>query len=458
MLLGIGIFVIVIVALALSCYRKCPPNKAYIISGPFKQRVLIGKGGLIIPFLERIDKINLGVMKIDVKTKASIPTQDFINVNVDATANIEISKEPEFLKIAAQNYLNSPKEKIAEEVNELLEGNLREIIGTMTLTSIVTDKKIFSAQVKENADPDLQKLGLNLINFNVQNVKDDAGVIDNLGIDNIVQIQKQAAIARAESERDIAIQKAKAAKEANDAQVEAKEQMAERNAQYETRQASLKKNVDTQKAQADAASAIEAENQRKLKEVAETDANIAKAEREAELKKKVIELREYELDALVRKQADADKYAAEKEAEATLIQRQKDAEARAYEIKQQAEAMRIEAEAKKYAAEQEAEGIAAIGKAEAEAIEKKAEAQKKFGEASVLEMYFKALPQIVANAAAPLTNVDKITLYGEGNSAKMVEDVMKTADQIMSAVQESTGLDLSSLIGGFLGGKTGNNE
>lgn len=458
MLLGIGIFVVAIIALVLCCYRKCPPNKAYIISGPFKQRVLIGKGGLIIPFLERIDKINLGVMKIDVKTKASIPTQDFINVNVDATANIEISKEPEFLKIAAQNYLNSPKEKIAEEVNELLEGNLREIIGTMTLTSIVTDKKIFSAQVKENADPDLQKLGLNLINFNVQNVKDDAGVIDNLGIDNIVQIQKQAAIARAESERDIAIQKAKAAKEANDAQVEAKEQMAERNAQYETRQAALKKNVDTQKAQADAASEIEAENQRKLKEVAETDANIAKAEREAELKKKVIELREYELDALVRKQADADKYAAEKEAEATLVQRQKDAEARAYEIKQQAEAMRIEAEAKKYAAEQEAEGIAAIGKAEAEAIEKKAEAQKKFGEASVLEMYFKALPQIVANAAAPLTNVDKITLYGEGNSAKMVGDVMKTADQVMSAVQESTGLDLSSLIGGFLGGKAGNNE
>ena len=144
----IGVIIALVVILFLVSYKKAPPNTAYIISGPFKQRVLIGKGGLKIPFLERIDKINLGAMKIDVKTKSSIPTLDFINVNVDATASIEIGKEPELLKIAAQNYLNAPKNKIIEEVNELLECNLREIIGTMELTGIVTDKNTFSESVK----------------------------------------------------------------------------------------------------------------------------------------------------------------------------------------------------------------------------------------------------------------------------------------------------------------------
>ena len=120
----------------------------------------------------------------------------------------------------------------------------------------------------------------------------------------------------------------------------------------------------------------------------------------------------------------------------------------------EAKALRAKADAERYAAEQDAAGIAARGAAEAEAIDKKAEAQKKMGEASVLEMYLEALPQIVANAAAPLTNVDKITLYGEGNSAKMVGDVMKSADQIVNAVSESTGLDLKTALASFIGTKT----
>jgi flotillin len=140
-----------------------------------------------------------------------------------------------------------------------------------------------------------------------------------------------------------------------------------------------------------------------------------------------------------------------------LIRRQREAEAEAYEKIKQAEAMKAEAEARRYAAEQEAAGIRAKGLAEAEAIEKKAEAQKKMGEASVLEMYLSALPEVVKNAAMPLAQTDRIVMYGDGNSTKMVGDVMKTTSQIMEGVKEATGIDLTALITGVVAGKSAAN-
>lgn len=162
---------------------------------------------------------------------------------------------------------------------------------------------------------------------------------------------------------------------------------------------------------------------------------------------------ERKLDAEVRKQADAMKYKAEKEAEADLIRRQKDAEAQKYEAIQQAEARKAEAEAVRYAMEQEAAGIRAKGLAEAEAIEKKAEAQKRMGEASVIDMYLQALPEIVKNAALPLAQTDKIVMYGDGNATKVVRDVMNSASQIMEGMRESTGIDLQQVLGSLMAGK-----
>ena len=452
-----AIIVITVLAILASGYVKSPPDQAYIISGLRKnKKILIGKAGIKIPFLERLDKLNLALIPIDVKTASEVPTADYINIRVDANVNIKVGKNEEMLEKASTNFLNLPLDEIGRVAREVLEGNMREIVGQMKLEEMVSDRQKFANYVKENAAPDLAEMGLEIISFNVQNFEDKNGVIDNLGVDNIVRIQKSAAISRAESERDIAIKKSQAAKEANDAKAEAAEKIAERNAQLERKQAELKKNVDTQQAQADAAREIEAENQRKLKDVASTDADIARAERQSELKKKEIELKERELDALVRKQADADKYAAEKKAEAELIKRQKEAEAKAYEVAQAAEAQKLKAEADRFAAEQQAAGIAAVGAAEAEAIEKKAEAQKKMGEASIMEMYFDALPKVVANAAAPLEKVGNITMYGDGNSTKMIKDVMTSADQIMKGMKDATGIDLTQVLNSFVGASAAN--
>ena len=446
-ILGI-IFIGVIIGLG---YFKAPPDVAYIISGLRKNpRIIIGKSGLKIPFLERIDKLSLKAMQIDVKTKTSIPTCDFINIKVDATAIVKIGQTPELIEAAAQNFLNAKHDEIMNKVNDLLEGNLREIVGTLGLVQMINDRKEFSMRVQENSVPDLAKLGLELITFNVQNFSDDNDVITNLGIDNVEQIRKDAMIAKSNAQREIAIAEAQNAKESNEARVKAAEEMAVRNNDLAIKQSQLKQEADTRQAQADAAAGIEAENQRKLRDVAATEANIAKAEREAELKQKQIQLKEYELDALVRKQADADKYAAEQKASADLIRRQKEAEAKAYEMEQEAKAMKARAEAEKFAAEQKAAGIAAVGEAEASAIEKKAEAQKKMGEASVLEMYFKALPEVVKNASMPLNNVDKITVYGEGGNTKLVSDVMQTTDKIMNGLSEATGINLKEILENYL--------
>lgn len=474
-----AIIVIAVVVILASGYLKAPPDVAYVISGLRKKpRILVGQAGIKIPFFERVDKLALGAIQIDVKTSSSVPTAEYINVRVDSNVNVKVGQSDEMIKLACQNFLNMPRDEINRKVRDLLEGNVREIIGQMKLTDMVSDRKAFSEKVQENAVPDLARFGLELVSFNVQNFMDENGVIDNLGIDNVEQIRKKAAIAKSDAQREIAIAEAENAKTSNDAKVKAAEEIAARNNDLAIKQAQLQREADTQKAQAEAAKSIETENQKRLKNIAATNAEIAKAEREAELKQKEVELKEYELTALVRKQADAEKYAAEKAAESDLIRRQKEAEAKRYEqeqkaaadkyaAEQNAEAMRVKADAEKYAAMAQAEGIAAVGKADAEAIQakalaeaeginRKAEAQQKMGEASVLEMYFDMLPQAVANAAAPLTKVDKIVQYGDGNSTKMIQDIMGITTQVMESMNES-GIDIKSLLAGYVGGKMASN-
>ena len=473
---GILIVLALLVVIALMSYVKAPPDQAFLISGPRKDlKIISGKAGFRIPFIERMDRLYLGAIGVDVKTRSAVPTAEYINVFVDSNVNIRVGSTPELIAIAAKNFLNQKREVIAAKAQEVLEGNVREIIGQMKLTEMVSDRQKFAKMVLENAAPDMAELGLEIVSFNVQNFKDENGVIDDLGIDNVEQIKKNAAIAKSDAKREIAIQEAENKRKANESEVQAATQIAEQNNALEMRRAELKQKAQVKQAAADMAYDIQKADQQKDLDVATTNAQIAKMEREVELQAQKIALKEKELDAMVRKEADARLYAAEKAAEADLIKRQKEAEARAYEEVQRAEAeqraaqarataVKAEAEAKMFAAQKEAEGIAAKyaaeaegirakGVAEAEGIDKKAEAQKKMGEASVLEMYFQAMPLIAKAVAEPLANVDSITMYGEGNQAKMVQDITNTMSQVMSGVKDATGIDPMTLLAGFIGGK-----
>ena len=470
MLIPIILIVALVLVIFITGYVKASPDTAIIISGLRKNpKVLIGKAGIKIPFLERKDELNLQLIPIDVKTSNAVPTADYININVDATVNVKISDNEERLKLAAQNFLNKNSEYIARVAREVLEGNVREIVGKMALEEMVSDRQKFAMLVKENAEPDLAAMGLDIISFNVQNFVDGNGVIENLGVDNIVKIQKNAAISRAESEKEIAKAQANARREANEAEVNAASEIAKKQNELDIQKAELKKVADVKRAEADAAYKIQEEEQRKTVEITTANANIAKQEKEILLKQKEAEVMEQALDAQIKKKAEADKFAKQQEADAQLYERQREAEARKFETEKEAEAMKAKAEAEKYAMEQEAEGIRTKGLAEAEAIrakaiaeaegiEKKAEAMTKMGEAAVLEMYFKALPEVVKNAATPLTNVDRITMYGDGNSAKLMKDIMGTVTQVTDGLKESTGVDLTAVLSGFLGGKVASSK
>lgn len=462
--IGAGVAVLLLL-IFLTGYVKASPDTAIIISGLRRNpKVLIGKAGIKIPFLERKDELNLQLIPIDVKTSNAVPTADYININVDATVNVKISDNEERLKLAAQNFLNKNAEYIGRVAREVLEGNVREIVGKMALEEMVSDRQKFASLVKENAEPDLAAMGLDIISFNVQNFVDGNGVIENLGVDNIVKIQKNAAISRAESEKEIAKAQANAKREANEAEVNAESEIAKKKNELAIQKAELKREADIKQAEADAAYKIQEEEQRKTVEITTANANIAKQEKEILLKQREAEVMEQSLDAQVKKKAEADKFAKQQQADAALYERQREAEAKKFETEKEAEAMKAQAEAKKFTMEQEAEGIRTKGLAEAEAIrakavaeaegiEKKAEAMTKMGEAAVLEMYFKALPEVVKNAAEPLSSVDKITMYGDGNSSKLMKDVMGTVVQITDGLKEATGVDLQAVLSGFLAGK-----
>lgn len=313
-IIPVAVVVVILVLFLATGYVKASPDTAFIISGLRKQpKVLIGKAGIKIPFLEKKDALNLQLIPIDVKTSSAVPTADYINIRVDAAVNVKISDDEQRLGLAAQNFLNQPTDYIKQVAREVLEGNMREIVGKMNLEEMVSDRQKFATLVKENSEPDLAAMGLDIVSFNVQNFVDENGVIENLGVDNIVKIQKNAAISRAESEKEIARAQAIAKKEANDAQV---------------------------------SSELEIAN--------------------------------------------------------------------------------------------------AITKAQKEKAVVKAEADRESKEAQI--------------NAEPLAKVDKITMYGEGNSAKLMKDIMGTLNQVTDGLKESTGIDLQAVLAGFAGAKIAENS
>lgn len=480
---GVGVGVIGIAAA--SMYKKAPPNVAMVITGPRGSRTIIGQGAFVIPILQRVDYMSLENIQSDFTSRDEIPTKDAINIMVDAVANVAISKDPELLKIAASKFLGYKPDQIREIITPVLEGNIREIISQTTLKELIQgDKKIFAERVIENVAPNLQDMGLELTTFNIQNFKDRNGVIDNLGLENTVQISKDAAISKAQAEKEIAIAQAQAAMAANDAQVKADQEIARRQNELNIQKAELKKTEDAKRAEADAAYEIQQQEQRKTIETTTANANLAKMEKEIELKERSVAIKERMLEAEIKKQAEAEKYAAQQEAdarlyevqrqsEAELFERMKKAEAEKFEAEQQAEATKAASEARKIAMENEAAGIKAKGEAEAAAIQakavaeaegilKKAEAMKEYGEAAkqqmqldTLKAYFEQLPAIAEAVARPMENIDNITIY-EGGASNLTGNVTTTMKQITDGVKDATGVDPMALLAGMLGGTLSN--
>ncbi len=500
--INIGIIVIVVLVIAVlailaSGYVKASPNKAYIISGIKREpKVLIGRAGIKIPFLEKKDELILKQISIDIKTNGYIPTKDFIGVDIDAVAKVRVLTQrdvtvnakgevvagadpnkritTEMANAAMKNFLNMNEDQIRDALTDSLQGNMREIIGTQCLKELCNDRKTFGDEVQAKAQKDMNALGIWIESCNIQKIEDENNLITALGQDNMSQIQKDASVAKAQADRDVAIARAQAQKDANDAQVIAETEIAQKQTELAIKKAELKKESDIKKAEADAAYKIQEEEQRKTVEITTANANLARQEKELELKEREVSIKEKALEAEVKKTAEANKYAAQQKADAEQYERQKRAEAELFEIQRQAEAEKAKSEAERFAKEQAAEAVkaaglaeaaavAAKGKAEAEAIQakaeaeaagilKKAEAMKQYGDAArqqmeldTLKVYFEQLPKIAEAVAKGYMNVDSIKMFG-GDSSKLAGDIMTTVTQVTDGIKESTGLDINEML------------
>ena len=300
---AIGIMAVVLVFE--SCWRKCPPDKLMIVSGAGKMRSVSGKGTFVIPLLQRVDTLSLGAVQVQLTTENDIPTQDAILIHACAVANFQIGQTPELIETASKNYLNLDKEEMTRQVTEVMLGKMREVIGQMDLKELMRDRESFNAKVFGGSKDDLANLGLELRTFNVQDFSDSQGIIRSMGADQAAEIKKEAELA----------------------QIKAAEEVAIRQNQLDLKQADLKKQADKAKAEADMVKAtVTAEKQRELY-IAQQEAEIAAETKKVELAERQADVRERELNATVKKQAEADRYAAEQAAEADLYKRTKQAEA-----------------------------------------------------------------------------------------------------------------------------------
>ena len=263
----IGVIAVVVIALLViiaTMYVKAPPSMAYIPPGFRKEpRVLIGGGGVKIPVLERLDKVYLGQVTVDVKTSQPVPTHDFLDVMVDAVCKIRVKPDTEGTRLAAKNFLNMNPAQIAAQVKDSLEGNMREVVGSLDLIKINTDRDAFSDEIQKKAAPDMAKLGLEILSRDIQNNTDEKGLIRDLGADNTAAIQKNAKITRANADRDVAKAQAEADNAANEARVKADTIIAERNNELAIKKAELKRLSDIKKAESDAAYKIQQQEQQK---------------------------------------------------------------------------------------------------------------------------------------------------------------------------------------------------
>ena len=455
-LLLIGIPVAIILLIVIAGYVKAPPDRAIIISGLRKTpKMLIGRAGIKVPFFERTDSLYLKQVTVPV-VSTLIPTKDFINVNVDAVIKVRICPESDTLALAMKNFLNKNPDMIIQDLQDSLQGNMREIVGSLSLEELSQNKERFSAEIKNAAETDMKALGVEIVTCNIQSVTDDQDLITNLGAYNMAEITKKAAIVKAKAQRDIEIAQAGAAKDANDARVLSQLDIEQKNNELAIRQAELRKIADTEKAKAEAAFRIEEEAQRKTIEAASVDAEIARSAREIELREKEAEVKERTLNAEIRKQADAARYQKEQEAEADLFRRTKEAEAKKVEAEREAQViqMRGDAEAAIVKAKAEAEadairvqGLAkaeaarAEGLAEAEAIRAKAEAMKEYGKAATLEMLIGILPEVAKSVAEPMSRIDKVTVF-DGGVSSLAGNVPIAMAKVFETMKAATGVDL----------------
>ena len=445
---GIVIVVLVLIILFFAKqYRKVGPNEALIISGRKKTvtgpdgtrikvgyRYRLGGGTFVLPFLEKIDTLPMEIVPIAIRTP-EVLTHGGVPILADATAQVKVDSTETAVRIAAEQFLGIGKDGIRDVAVHVLEGRMREVIGTMTVEDIYRGRSDFNNRVAEAVRADFAKMGLLLLSFALKEFSDSQGYLTALSKPLISAAKRDAAVSEAEGEKEAVIRSSQARKEAEVARLQSEAQIAKAQWENETKKSESLTAVNQKKAQADFA--YELERHRLNQEIKRQEGKVRQVEREEAIRIEELEIqrRERELEANVLKPSDARKY-------------QIRAEAEAEEFRIQAEA-RGKAEALKMEGQAEAARIREKGAAEAEAMLKKAQSYDKYGNAAVVEMYLKVLPEVVKSMAEPLSKVDKIVVVGGDKSlgtTKITAQIAEVLAQVPDVVQSLTGTDLKKFL------------
>ncbi|MDR1000273.1 MAG: flotillin family protein [Clostridiales bacterium] len=456
---GIIIIIILVVLFLLligifSLWKKVPQDKALVVTG-LKKRVISGGGGMVVPILERTDRISLENMKIEVRTSGAL-TEQGVDIIADGVAVIKVKSDRESI-LASMEQFNTGNESrtiavIMDISKNVLEGKLREIISKLTVEEIYKDREKFASQVQEVAALDLAEMGLEIKAFTIRDISDDNGYLQALGKKRISEVKRDAEIAEAEAARETKVKTAEANRRGEEARLIAETQISEATKEKELKVHSYRREQEIVKANADLAYEIEAN--RVKKEVTETEMQVAiiRKEKEIELAAQEAARRERELEATVVKTADADKYRKEKSAEADKYSEVQDSEARAQGIKLEGAAR---ADARRQEGMAEVDIIREKGKAEAEAMLKKAEAYKQYNEAAVTQMIIEKLPELARAVAEPLAKTEKIVIVDQGGqnggAAKLSSYVTDIVASLPETVEAITGVNIINSIKDFSG-------
>ncbi|HZG87667.1 flotillin family protein [Paenibacillus sp.] len=465
--------VIVLLGLAFwARYKTVSPDEAMVVTGSMlgskntlvddsgrKIKIVRGGGAFIWPIFQKAEFLSLLSHKLDVSTP-EVYTEQGVPVMADGVAIIKIGGSVEDVATAAEQFMGKPTESLKGEAQEVLEGHLRAILGMMTVEEVYRNRDKFAQEVQGVAARDLKKMGLQIVSFTIKDVRDKHGYLDALGKPRIAAVKRDAEIAEAEAIRDARIQKARADEEGQKAELLRDTNVAEANKAKELKIAEFRREQDMAKAEADQAYHIQEARSKQLVVEEQMRIELVKKEREIDIEEKEIARREKQYDAEVKKKADADRYAVEQAAEAAKARAIREAEAHKYRIEAEAKALaeqkRLDglaiAEAERAKGTAEAEVIRLRGLAEAEAKEKLAEAFAKFGEAAVLDIIVKMLPELAGKVAAPISSIDKLTVvdtgHGEGAArvSNYVTSLMATAPEMLKNV---SGIDVEAIIKGL---------
>lgn len=430
------------------------PNEALIRSGGGREpKVTVGGRIIVLPVFFKAQNLSLEVMTLAVET-AKVYTKEGVAITVDGVAQVKVARAEEAIRTAAQQFIGKPQREIAQVALQTLEGAQRAILGTMTVEDIYQDRESFAQSVGEVAGPHMANMGLEIVSFTIRDIRDDQGYLDALGRKRTAEVTRDAEIGEAEATRDAAIRRAEAERDASIVAAQANRDQEAARFEADTSIAASERDFRVQKAryeqetnarQAEAELAYSLQEARTRQDIREQELQIEVVERtkQIEVEQQEIERRQRELEAGVKRPAEAERYRLETIAAGEKMRAVAEAEAEAETLTLRGGG---EADAIRARGEAEAGAIRARGLAEADAMRTKAEAWKQYGQAAVIDSLLTSLPDVAAAISQPLAQTDRIVMIsGEGGStgaSKLTGDVTKVVSQLPDLVESLTGIDI----------------